>query len=237
MHNGDFRYPHGEDELLGYLAHPTEMKGSRPAVMVIHDWSGRNDFACQKAQSLTELGYIGFAIDMFGQGKVGETTEEKQALIQPLVADRLLLLARVRSAYHALVALDTVDTQRIAVMGFCFGGLCALDLARSGAPIAGVVSFHGLLSKPEGLPSQAIKSKVLALHGYDDPMVSPAQVNIFCEEMTQAKADWQVHMYGHTKHAFTNPHAHDQQLGTIYNASTNQRAMQSMTAFLAELFA
>jgi dienelactone hydrolase len=146
------------------------------------------------------------------------------------------LRRRIRSAFDAVLAMSEVDDQRIAIIGFCFGGLCALDLARTGVEIKGVVSFHGLLSKPAHLKSQTIKAKILALHGYDDPMVSPKDVNEFCQEMTEADVDWQVHMYGHTQHAFTNPQAHDEKLGTIYNEVAAQRSWLAMTHFLQEIF-
>ena len=159
---------------------------------------------------------------------------QKMALMQPL-NDRRLLRERIHAAFDAVVAMSEVDTSRIAVIGFCFGGLCALDLARSGAELKGVVSFHGLLDKPK-IANELIHPKILVLHGYDDPMVKPEQVNEFCQEMTLAKVDWQVHMYGHTQHAFTNPNAHDTQLGTIYNEKAERRALQAMTNFLQEVF-
>lgn len=236
IHTSNYIYHHGEQELHGYLAYDESDDTPRPAVMVVHDWSGRNEFACQKAEMLAQLGYLGFAVDMYGMARLGETTLEKQALMQPLVNDRRLLRARIRAALDALITMAEVDNQRIAVMGFCFGGLCALDLARSGAEIVGALSFHGLLGKPDDLGQHAIKAKVLALHGYDDPMVSPEQVNEFCREMTDAKVDWQMHMFGHTKHAFTNPVAHDVENGLIYNVSATRRSMQIMSDFLDELF-
>ena len=236
MHTSNYIYHHGELELHGYLAYKDDGKKQRPAVIVAHDWSGRNSFACEKAQMLANMGYIGFAIDMYGQGRVGETVDEKQALMQPLANDRRLLRARILAAFDALVTLDEVDNDRIAAIGFCFGGLCVLDLARSGVEIRGAVSFHGLLDKPAELADHAIKAKVLALHGYDDPMAAPKQVNAFCQEMTGAGVDWQVHMYGHTQHAFTNPAAHDETLGTIYNAQAEHRSLRAMTDFLHELF-
>jgi len=237
MHASNYVYHDGEQELYGYLAYDEPKDKPRPAVLVVHDWTGRNDFACQKAELLAEMGYIGFAADMYGLGRLGETVDEKQALMQPLVNDRRLLRGRINAALDALVGMAEVDNQRIAVIGFCFGGLCALDLARSGANIAGVVSFHGLLNKPKELANHAIKARVLVLHGYDDPMVPPEQVNAFCKEMTEAKVDWQVHMYGHTQHAFTNPNAHDKNLGTIYNPKAEHRSWRAMTDFLQELFA
>lgn len=236
MHSSNYLYHHGEQELHGFLAYDEQSEKPRPAVLVVHDWSGRNEFACEKAEMLAGLGYLGFAIDMFGQGRIGTTISEKQALIQPLVNDRLLLRERIRAAFDALIAMPEVDDQRIAAIGFCFGGLCVLDLARSGVELRGVVSFHGLLNKPKELANEEIKAKLLVLHGYDDPMVPPEQVNDFCKEMTEAKVDWQVHMYGHTQHAFANPHAHDLQLGTIYNPKAEGRALQAMRNFLQEIF-
>ncbi len=237
MHTKNHVYQHDDQALVGYLADDYKLDTPRPAVLIVHDWSGRNAFACQKADMLAQLGYIGFAIDMYGDGCLGETTAQKQALMQPLVNDRPFLLARVRAALDAVMALDRVDSRRIAVIGFCFGGLCALDLARSGADIAAAISFHGLLNKPSEPAGHRMKAKVLALHGYDDPMVTPADVNAFCQEMTAAGADWQMHMYGHTQHGFTNPLAHDAQLGTIYNAHAAHRSWQAMTNFLEEAFA
>ncbi|WP_028389178.1 dienelactone hydrolase family protein [Legionella fairfieldensis] len=237
MHTSNYLYHHGEQELHGFLAYEEDDDRLRPAVLVVHDWTGRNEFACEKAKMLANMGYVGFAVDMFGQGRLGASVPEKTALMLPLSNDRLLLRDRIRAAFDTVVAMPEVDTNRIAVIGFCFGGLCALDLARSGAELKGVVSFHGLLNKPEEIPNQTIHAKVLALHGYDDPMVKPEQLNEFCQEMTIAQVDWQVHMYGHTQHAFTNPEAHDEQLGTIYQATAERRALQAMTNFLQEVFA
>ncbi len=236
MHTSNYVYHHGNQELHGYLAYSDDQNKPRPAVLVAHDWTGRNEFACQKAELLAKMGYIGFALDMYGLARLGETTDEKKALMQPLVSDRPLLRARIRAALDVLMTMEEVDNSRIAAIGFCFGGLCVLDLAREGADIVGAISFHGLLAKPPELVNHKIKAKMLVLHGYDDPMVPPSQVNEFCQEMTEAHVDWQVHMYGHIQHAFTNPAANDKTLGTIYNVKAAQRSWQSMTDFLHELF-
>ena len=150
--------------------------------------------------------------------------------------NRLLLFGRLLATLDALAAFPEVDETRVAAMGYCFGGLCALDLARTGASISGVVSFHGLLKPPSPRPKESIHAKVLALHGYDDPMVPPEDVHAFCLEMNNAHADWQMHMYGHTTHAFTNPEANDPILGTRYSPTAEHRSHQSMTHFLTEIF-
>ena len=235
MHTSNYLYHHGEQELHGFLAYDDQIEHPRPAVLVAHDWSGRNDFVCEKARMLAEMGYVGFALDMYGQGRIGNSLSEKTALMQPLINDRVLLVERISSAFDAVIGLSEVDPARVAAIGFCFGGLCALDLARSGADLRGVVSFHGALDKPKDMPKTPILAKILALHGYDDPMVSPEKVKEFCTEMTAAEVDWQVHMYGHTMHGFTNPTANDVQSGIVYNAKADKRAFQSMSNFLREV--
>ncbi len=238
MHTQEFDYEDQGTRLKGFYAFDEAVgsKDKKPLVLVSHDWSGCNDFAREKARKLAGLGYCGFALDMFGEGRQGKTTEEKSALIQPLVSNRPLLLQRIQAALSAAKKLPGVDQHKIAAIGFCFGGLCVLDLARSGAEICGVVSFHGLLNAPQSLPQTTIRAKVLALHGYEDPMVPPAQVEAFAKEMTQAKADWQIHIYGNTMHAFTNPQAHDPSFGTVYESKADHRSWQSMKDFFTEIF-
>ena len=228
-------YQEGSTLLEGYLAEPSSSAQKKPAVIVAHDWSGRNEFACRKADELAALGYVGFALDMYGKGKIGRTKEEKVALMQPLATDRNLLLKRITAAFDTVKKLPQVDTSKIAAIGFCFGGLCVLDLARSGTAMSGVVSFHGLLGAPDATHQEKIVAKVLALHGYDDPMVTHEQVIAFGNEMTAAQADWQVHMYGNTMHAFTNPEANDPDFGTVYNQTSAIRAWQTMKDLFAEI--
>jgi dienelactone hydrolase len=227
-------YHDGDTLLEGYYVYDDKHSGKRPAVLVAHDWSGKNEFACHKADQLAELGYIGFALDMFGKGKIGHTKEEKSALIQPLVQNRLNLRKRILAAFETTKKLEYVDIHRIGAIGFCFGGLCALDLARSGADVKAVVSFHGLLHAPEDAANEAIKAKILALHGYDDPMVTPDNVFSFANEMTKGHVDWQIHMYGNTKHAFTNPQANDPDFGTVYNKIAEMRSWIAMKDFFKE---
>ncbi len=229
-------YHDGNVLLEAMIARPTHLIGKKPAVMVVHDWSGKNEFACTKAEKLAERGYIGFALDMYGKGRLGNTNEEKLALMSPLMANRQMLQQRIQAAFTTVQQIPDVDPNKIAVIGFCFGGLCALDLARSGTNIAGAVSFHGLLGAPEHRGSEKITAKILALHGYNDPMAKPDQIIAFGDEMTAAHADWQLHMYGNTAHAFMNPLANDPAAGLVYKPETAARAWRLMEDFLNEIF-
>lgn len=221
----------------GYCAFDDSDHNKKPAILIAHDWSGRNEFACKKAEQLAALGYVGFALDMYGKGKIGQTVEEKKALMQPLMDDRNLLKARILAAYETLKKLEVVDTKKMAAIGFCFGGLCVLDLARSGVDLQGVVSFHGLLSASQDVAFSKILSKVLVLHGHDDPMVSLTELTEFQVEMTEAKVDWQLHVYSNTTHGFTNPQAHDVASGIVYNEKSAARSWSEMKIFFSELFA
>src|SRR5512138_872357 len=177
----------------GFVAFDDRETSPKPAVLISHTVHGREEFVENKARQIAELGYVGFALDMYGRR--GETVEENRALMNELLADRALLTRRIRAALSAVRTLPQVDGARVAAIGYCFGGLCVLDLARSGADVRGVVSFHGLL-KPNGLPPQKIASKILVLHGHDDPMAPVEDVVAIEKEFTAAKADWQLHAYG-----------------------------------------
>lgn len=229
-------YYQGDTKLIGYIAYPKNLTAKSPAILVVHDWTGRHTMTQQKADALAQLGYVAFAVDMYGEGKTGESKEEKYALMQPLMEDRALLQKRILAAFDFIKSHEKVDATKIGAIGFCFGGLCALDLARSGADVKGVVSFHGLLNAPTETPNNPIKASILVLHGYDDPMVTPADVIIFANEMTASKAHWEIDMYGHTMHAFTNPQANDPSFGTVYNKQIAEISWTRMTAFFARVF-
>ena len=153
--------------------------------------------------------------------------------MSPLMEDRTLLHKRLFAALSAARNLSFVDETQVGAIGFCFGGLCVLDLARQGADLRGVVSFHGLL-QASPVPNKQMLAKVLILHGYDDPMAPPTALIDVCTEMTAAGADWQLHAYGNTMHAFTNPKANDPGLGTVYQPTADARSRTAMEAFLAE---
>ncbi len=229
-------YQDGDVDLQGYLAWDDAVEGKRPGVMIAHAWAGRSDFENGKAEALAKLGYVGFALDNFGRGILGTNTEENSALIQPFLDDRAMLQGRMQIALEVLTGLDEVDASRVAAIGFCFGGLCVLDLARTGTDICGVVSFHGLFGSPGNTAGNKIKAKVLALHGWDDPMAPPDQVVSLAEELSSMGADWQVHGYGNTMHAFTNPQANDPDFGTVYSPDADRRSWNAMQDFLSEIF-
>ena len=220
----------------GLLAWDDAFPTPRPAVAVAHTWAGRSEFEADKARRLAALGYTGFALDMYGGGRQGGGPEGNAALMQPLLDDRAALQRRIGAAIVALRGLPEVDPQRIAAIGYCFGGLCVLDLARSGADIRGVASFHGLFDPPGNTAGNRIRAKVLCLHGYADPMARPQAMTALAAELTAAGADWQIHAYGHTLHAFTRPDANDPDRGIRYDANAERRSWRAVKDFLDEIF-
>lgn len=229
-------YREGNTELEGHLALPAYDTAKRPLVLVAHAFRGQSDFERDKAEALAELGWAGFALDLYGKGVLAANVEEASTRMRTFLDDRALLRRRMLAGLEAVRSHLRVDAARVAAIGFCFGGLCVLDLARSGADVRAVVSFHGLFH-PTGLPPETIRAKVLALHGWDDPMAKPDQVLAFAEEMSDAGVDWQLHAYGGTKHAFTNPSANDDARGTVFEPRADRRSWSAMRSFLDEALA
>jgi dienelactone hydrolase len=231
-----FIYTDGDTICEGYVAMPAGA-GPHPAVLVAHNWAGQTDADNGVADRLAALGYIGIAIDVYGQGVRGEPMGDNSGLMGPWMADRAGLQRRLLAAVSAAAAHPAVDANRIAVIGYCFGGLCALDVARSATPhVKAVVSFHGVYA-PNGLAAQPISAKVLVLHGWDDPMTPPDATVALAKELSASGADWQIHAYGGTMHAFTAPGANNPAGGVQYNADADRRSWQAMTNFLGEVFA
>ena len=230
-------YMDQETQLEAFLAWDDEKPGKKPAVLVAHDWTGRREFAENKAREMADLGYVGFALDMYGKGVFGADgdVEGNSALMNPLASDRAALRKRILSALDVVRSHDQVDPLRVGAMGYCFGGMCVLELARSGADVKGVISIHGIFS-PGEIPNEKITSKILCLHGQDDPMVPPQQVLDLENELSDAGADWQVHAYGGTMHAFTNPSANNPDFGTVYNPVADRRATRAIKDFFEEVF-
>jgi dienelactone hydrolase len=223
-------YDQGGQTYEGFLAMPSGTP--KAVVLVAHAWGGQSGFEQGKAKWLAEQGYAGFAVDVYGKSKRGDTTEECQALMEPLASNRTELQSRLEFALN--VAKTESDAAKAAAIGFCFGGLCVLDMARTNMDLEGVVSFHGLLGSA-GNTADKVMPKVLALHGWDDPMATPEDVMIFSKEMTEAKANWQLHAYGNTLHAFSNPAAQNLDFGIQYSAEADRRSFAACAEFLNEI--
>jgi dienelactone hydrolase len=218
------------------MAWDDQFSGSRPGVLVAHTIAGRSAFEERKAMELAELGYVGFALDVYGKGTQTTDIDENRDRMMALREDRPLLQAHLHASLKTLREQSEVDESKLAAIGFCFGGLCVLDMARAGQELAGVASFHGILSAPGNTEGNSISAKVLVLHGWDDPLATPDELVALADELTAMGADWQLHGYGNTMHAFTNPAADDPEQGKNYNESADRRSWTAMRVFLAELF-
>ncbi len=208
----------------------------RPMVILIPTVMGVSDLELGFARQLVELGYNAFVADLFGTKFRGADRDTMFSEMNRLASDRAGLRRRLTAVLEQARGLDETEPGQIAAAGYCFGGMCALDLARSGADIAGAASFHGLFDPP-GLDPQPIKAKVVAFHGWDDPMVPPEKVVALGQELTAAGADWQIHAYGHVAHGFTNPKAHEIGIeGVRYNDLAAERSWTAFINFLEELF-
>ena len=234
IHTEPVDYKHGQVKLRGYLAYDDELEGRRPGVLIVHEWWGLNDYAKARARRLAELGYVAFALDMYGAGKATADKDlarkwSGELYGKPLQAER----AKVGS--NVLLNHKLVDRKRVAAIGYCFGGTTVLKLAFSGADIAGVVSFHGSLPPPK--PAHKIKAKILVCHGADDPFIKPEQLAAFKVALRERKVDWQLISYGGAVHSFTNPAAAKSGIeGVNYHAAADKRSWRHMRAFFDELF-
>ena len=210
---------------------------ARPTVLMIPTVMGVSDLEIGFGRQLVELGYNAFVADLFGKEFRVAPRDTMFGEMNRLKGDRAALRRRMEHVLEIARGLDEVPSDQVVAAGYCFGGLCALDLARSGADIVAAVSFHGLFDPP-GLPPQKIKAKVAAFHGWDDPMVPPDKVVALGQELTEGGSDWQIHAYGHVGHGFTNPRASDLQIdGVVYNALAAERSWTSFINLLEELFA
>jgi len=230
-------YQQGDATLEGVLTWDDARNGPRPAVLVVHQWKGLGEYERKRSAMLASLGYVVFATDIYGKGIRPSNPKDAAAMAGKFKSDRALLRARVNAGLAVLRKQELTDPRRIGAIGYCFGGTTVLELARSGADLAGVVSFHGGLNTPTPDDAKNIKARVLACHGADDPFVPPAEVAAFEEEMRQGGADWQLVAYGHAVHSFTDWNAGgDNSKGAAYNAKADARSWEAMRSFFAEQF-
>lgn len=237
MKTETIEYKDGALNLRGFLAYDEKASGKRPGVIVMPEVFGLTDHARIKAQKLADLGYVALAGDPHGNGTVFEGLQDAMKGAGPLFADPAVARNRMKATFDKLASLPQVDSSRIASIGFCMGGTLSLELARAGAPLKGVVSFHGGLQTQRPAEAGSLKAKLLVCTGAEDPFVPAAQVTAFIEEVTKAKADWRVIIYSGTGHSFTNPDAGKAGVpGVAYNKSADERSWKSMQSFFEEIF-
>jgi dienelactone hydrolase len=233
----EIEYKQGQTTLQGFLAWEDTVKGMRPGVLVVHEWWGLNDHAREQAKRLAAAGYLAFAIDMYGKGKLATHPNDAKAFVAEATASPATEKARFDAALAVLKKQPQVNPKQIGAVGYCFGGGVALDMARAGEPLAFVATFHGSLAAKEPAKKGAVKARLLILHGADDPMVDAKAVSAFKEEMTNAGAKYDIIEYQGAKHAFTNPDAGKFGVpGLEYNAKADQESFAALLKMLNDLF-
>jgi dienelactone hydrolase len=231
-------YKEGHAEAHSFIVYDDTVSGKRPGVLVVPEWWGLNDYPRMRAKMLAQLGYVAMAVDIYGDGKVTADPKQAGAWADALEAgDRAELRTRIAAALARLKSDPRVDPSKTAAIGYCFGGSTVLELARSGAEVNGVVSFHGHYDTADPAKPGEVKARILACHGADDPFTSPSQIQAFEDEMRKARADWQFNVYGGAKHSFTNPDAGKYHVAALaYNEEADQRSWQAMKDFFREIF-
>ena len=237
MRAESLEYRDGDVTLKGFVALDDQSNHKRPGILVMPEAFGLGKQAKDRALRLASLGYAALAGDPYGNGLEVSDLQDAITHAGALREDNTKFRQRIRAGLDALMALPQVDTDRLVVMGYCMGGSCSLEMARDGAPLKGVVSFHGALETQSPAEPGKVQAKVLVCHGADDPFVPVEHVTAFEEEMTKAGVDWQVISYGGTVHSFTNPEADGSIEGICYNKQADERSWQAMQAFFDEIFA
>ena len=233
----EIEYRQGETALQGFVAWDDAARGRRPGVLVVHEWWGHNEHARNQARRLAEAGYVGFALDMYGKGKVTSHPQEAQAFVSEATKDPAVLAARFNAALEQLKRDPHVDTTRIAAVGYCFGGAVVLGMARAGADLAAVVTFHGALATTSPAQPGKVKARILVLTGGADPFVPPEQVEAFKREMQAAGARFEVVTYPGAKHGFTNPEAAKYGMPQLaFDATADRESWAAMLKLFQEVW-
>ena len=237
MHQEPISYKDGDVELKGYVYWDDAFTGKRPGVLVAHEWWGLNDYAKLRAEMLAESGYVAFAADMYGAGKMTRHADEAKGWMQQISSNAEAWQRRANLALEQLRAHPQVDAERLAAIGYCFGGATVMQMAYSGADLAGVVSFHGAL--PPATPEQAakVKARVLVAHGDADSFIPAERIQAFKQALSQANVDWEMDIYGGAKHSFTNPYADGYGIDNLaYHEAADRRSWLRALAFLEDIF-
>jgi dienelactone hydrolase len=229
-------YKQGDTVLEGYLAYDDSFAGMRPGVLVVHEWKGLDAYAKMRADMLAKLGYVAFAADIYGKGIRPADPKEAGEQAGKYKGNRVLLRERVLAGLSQLSSQGNVDTSKLAAIGYCFGGTAVLELARAGADVRGVVSFHGGLSSPTPEDAKNIKTRILILHGADDPFAPAEEVAALEKELKDHKVQHQIILYPNAQHGFTNPANTGTMKGALYNKEADEKSWDAMKKFLSEIF-
>jgi dienelactone hydrolase len=236
IHTETVEYKQGDATLEGFVAYDDSVSGKRPGVLVVHQWLGLTDYEKHRAEQLASLGYVAFCADIYGKGVRPKNTSEAGIEATKYKSRRTLLRLRANAGLDELKKNELVDISRVAAVGYCFGGTTVIELARSGAALNGIVSFHGGLDSPAPADGKNIKCKVLVCHGADDPFEKPADLAAFESEMRAANVDWVLIKYGGAVHSFTQPNPGFVNAGAKYNEKADKRSWEAMKSFFAEIF-
>jgi dienelactone hydrolase len=229
-------YSAGADKMEGFLVYDDAVTKPKGAILIVPDWMGLGDYAKGRAEQLAKMGYVALAVDVYGKGKNPKNSEEAAALAGKYKGDRNLLRSHIRAAYDKLLTEKNVDPKKMIAIGYCFGGTTALELARSGAPLAGTAVFHAGLNTPTPADAKNIKGPVLAMHGADDPYVPAAEVAAFKKEMKDGHVKLTFVAYPGAVHSFTIPDAgSDNSKGAAYNAEADKKSWVEFTKFLKKI--
>ena len=235
----EIEYKAGETSLKGFLAYDSAKKGKRPGVLVVHEWWGHNDYARKRAKMLAKLGYVGFALDMYGEGKNTGHPKDAQKFMMAVMKNIKVGEARFKAALEVLKKQDVTDGEKIAAIGYCFGGAVVLHMARAGFPLKGVASFHGNLKSMKKVKKGGIKAEILVMNGAADPFVKEKSIKAFKKEMKKAGATFKFINYPGAKHAFTNPGATEKgkkfKLPLAYNKEADEKSWAEMKTFFARI--
>lgn len=237
MHKEVVEYKDGDTSLKGFLFWEDSFEGKRPGVLVVHEWWGLNDYALLRAEMLAENGYVAFAADMYGEGRITRHAEDAKGWMKQITGNVDDWQRRAVLGLKQLTAHDKVDTEKTAAIGYCFGGATVMQLAYTGAEVDAVVSFHGSLPPASAEQAAKVKAKVLLAHGAADGFIPKERVAAFSKALSDAGVDWEMDIYGGAVHGFTNPYADGYGVkGVAYNESADRRSWQRLLNFFESLF-
>lgn len=237
LHTESVTYSQGDTKLKGYLAYNKNVKAKQPCVLIVHEWWGINEHAKRKAEALAMQGYVPFVLDMYGEGKNTEHPEQASKWYEMIIKNVPLAKKRFLAAYELLQSHTRVDSEKMAAIGYCFGGWTVLSMAQSDIDLKGVISFHGSFPIIKEARPENIKAKILICHGANDTFATTEQIHSFQHHMNTLEADWQMIIYGKTEHSFTNPEADKKGIkGLRYNPSADRRSWAAALYFLKEIF-